>query len=188
MGTGPLNLRKMTRFLSMPSLIAVIGSALGFYLLCEINDWLFQALAYAEGVNWVFLPSGLRLGLVLMFGGAGALGVVLGSLFVGLERPQALEVTVVAAFLSGLAPWLARWVCLRALGLRDNLSHLKARQLMQMALIFALISAVLHQVLYVSTGLSDSLLKGTAVMALGDLLGTLLVLYGIKLLLRARPS
>ena len=172
----------------MPSLIAVIGSALGFYLLCGINDWLFQALAYAEGVSWVFLPSGLRLGLVLMFGGAGALGLVLGSLFVGLERPQALEVTVVAAFLSGLAPWLARWVCLRALGLRDNLSHLKARQLMQMALIFALISAVLHQVLYVSTGLSDSLLKGTAVMALGDLLGTLLVLYGIRILLRARPS
>ncbi len=178
----------MKRFLSMPSLIVVIGSALGFYLLCQINDWLFQALAYAEGVNWVFLPSGLRLGLVLMFGGAGALGVVLGSLFVGLDRPQALEVTVVAALLSGLAPWLARWVCLRALGLRDNLSHLKARQLMQMALIFALISSVLHQVFYVSTGLSDSLLKGTAVMALGDLLGTLLVLYGLKIALRIRPS
>jgi hypothetical protein len=178
----------MKRFLSTPSLITVAGSATGFYLLCELNDWLFRALAYAQGVSWVFLPSGLRLGLVLMFGGAGALGVVLGSLFVGLDRPQALEVTVVAALLSGLAPWLARWVCLRALGLRDNLSHLKARQLLQMAMIFAVISAVLHQVLYVSAGLSESLLKGTAVMALGDLLGTLLVLYGLKIALRIRPS
>ena len=168
--------------------MAIAGSAIGFYLLCELNDWLFRALAYAQGVSWVFLPSGLRLGLVLMFGGAGAVGVVIGSLFVGLDRPQALGVTVVAALLSGFAPWLARWVCLRALGLRDNLSHLKARQLMQMALIFALISAVLHQVLYVSTGMSESLLKGTAVMALGDLLGTVLVLYGLKVVLRARPS
>jgi hypothetical protein len=170
----------MTRFFSTSSLMAVAGSAIGFYLLCELNDWLFRALAYAQGVSWVFLPSGLRLGLVLMFGGAGAIGVVIGSLFVGLDRDQPLEVTIAAALLSGLAPWLARWVCLSTLGLRADLSNLKARQLLQMALVFAVISAVLHQVLYVSTGLSESLLKGTAVMALGDLLGTLLVLYGLK--------
>jgi hypothetical protein len=173
----------MPQLLTMPRLIAVIAGAVGFYLLCQLNDWLFQALAYAEGVSWVFLPSGVRLGLVLMFGGAGALGVVIGSLFVGLDRDQTLTVTVAAAMLSGLAPWLARWVCLRTLGLRADLSNLKARQLLQMALVFAVISAVLHQVLYVSTGLSDSLLKGTAVMALGDLLGTLLVLYGLKVAL-----
>jgi hypothetical protein len=170
----------MKHFLSTPSLIAVAGSALAFYLLCELNDWLFQSLTYAQGVSWVFLPSGLRLGLVLMFGGVGAVGLVIGSLFVGLGREQTLEVTMAAALLSGLAPWLARWVCLRALGLRAGLSNLKATQLLQMALVFAVISAVLHQVLYVSVGLSNSLLEGTAVMALGDLLGTLVVLYGLK--------
>ena len=170
----------MKHFLSTPSLIAMAGSALGFYLLCELNDWLFQSLTYSQGVSWVFLPSGLRLGLVLMFGGVGAVGVVIGSMLVGLGRDQPLEVTMAAALLSGLAPLLARWVCLRTLGLRAGLSNLKARQLLQMALVFAVISAVLHQVLYVSTGLSNSLLKGTAVMALGDLLGTLVVLYGLK--------
>jgi hypothetical protein len=170
----------MKRFLSTPSLIAVAGSALGFYLLFQLNDWLFQALVYAEGVNWVFLPSGLRLALVLIFGGAGAVGVILGSLLAGLDNPQSTEVSVAAAVLSGLAPWLARWLCRKALWLRSDLSNLKAAQLMQMALVFAVISAVLHQTLYVSTGLSDSLLEGTAVMALGDLLGTLLVLYGLK--------
>jgi hypothetical protein len=111
----------MTRFLSTASLIAVAGSALAFFLLCKLNDWLFQALAYAQGVSWVFLPSGLRLALVLMFGGAGAVGLVIGSLFVGLDRDQPLAVTVAAALLSGLAPWLARWVCLSTLGLRSSL-------------------------------------------------------------------
>ena len=171
----------MTRLLLTPSLIAVAGSALGFYLLYQLNDWLFQALVYAEGVNWVFLPSGLRLALVLIFGGAGAVGVILGSLMAGLDNPQSTEVTLAAAVLSGLAPWLARWLCSKALWLRSDLSNLNTSQLLQMALVFAVISAVLHQTLYVSTGLSDSLVKGTAVMALGDLLGTLLVLYGLKL-------
>jgi hypothetical protein len=167
----------MTRLLLTPSLIAVAGSALGFYLLYQLNDWLFQALVYAEGVNWVFLPSGLRLALVLIFGGAGAVGVILGSLMAGLDNPQSTEVTLAAAVLSGLA----RWLCSKALWLRSDLSNLNTSQLLQMALLFAVISAVLHQTLYVSTGLSDSLVKGTAVMALGDLLGTLLVLYGLKL-------
>jgi hypothetical protein len=164
----------------MPRLIAVIGSALSFYLLCQINDWLFQALAYAEGVSWVFLPSGLRLGLVLMLGGCGAVGVVIGSLFVGLDRPQALEVTFAAAVLSGLAPWLARWVCLRALKITSDLKELNARRLLQMTVIFSIISALLHQTLYVGVGLSHGFVEGTAVMALGDLLGALLVLYSAK--------
>lgn len=167
--------------LSLPQVLAVAGSALGFYLLCQANDWLFEPLTYAQGVNWVFLPSGLRLALVLLLGGAGAFGVMIGSLLVGLGRPLSLEVAAAAAVLSGLAPWLARWICLRSLRLSTDLVELKAHELLKMALVFALISALLHQVLYVGAGLSDSLIKGTAVMALGDLLGTLLVLYGLKI-------
>jgi hypothetical protein len=168
------------KFFSTPQLLAVIGSALGFYLLSHANAWLFESWTYGHGVNWVYLPSGLRLALVLMLGGAGALGVMIGSLLAGLDRPLSLEVTAAAAVLSGLAPWLARWICLKALRVGSDLAGLKATDVLTMAVIFALLSALLHQVLYVGTGLSDSLLKGTAVMALGDLLGTLLVLYGLK--------
>ena len=55
--------------------------------------------------------------------------------------------------------------------------------MLQMALIFALISAALHQILYAGAALSESFIKGTLVMATGDLLGTVLVLYALKLAL-----
>ncbi|MFM7343581.1 MAG: hypothetical protein ACKO3Q_13055, partial [Betaproteobacteria bacterium] len=58
--------------------------------------------------------------------------------------------------------------------------------LLKTAALFAVVSAVAHQLLYVSLGLSESFVQNASVMALGDLAGTLLVLYGLKLLLIAR--
>jgi hypothetical protein len=165
-------------------MIAVAFSALAFFLLCEINDLLFQHLAYSPGVSWIFLPSGLRLLLVLMLALPGAIGVMLGSLLAGLSRSMEPELALAAAFISGLSPWLARWVCLRTMHIKGDLKELSALQLLQMALVFAAISAVLHQTLYVAVGLSQSFLHGTAVMAVGDKLGTLVVLYLVKLALR----
>ena len=162
-------------------MIAVAFSALAFFLLCEVNDLLFQHLAYSPGVSWIFLPSGLRLLLVLMFGGAGAIGVALGSFADGLGREAGLEVTVAAAMISGLAPWLARWFCLKSLKIQSDLNALSARQLVQMAAIFSVFSAVLHQALYVGVGMSPTFAQGAAIMAIGDLLGTLLVIYTFKL-------
>lgn len=173
----------MTPLGRFDSTIAVAFSALAFFLLCQINDLLFQHLAYSPGVSWIFLPSGLRLLLVLMLAGPGAIGLMLGSLLAGLSRSQELELALAAAFISGLSPWLARWVCLRTMHVKSDLNELSALRLLQMALVFAAISAVLHQALYAGVGLSTNFLEGAAVMAIGDLLGTLVVLYLVKLAL-----
>jgi hypothetical protein len=69
------------------------------------------------------------------------------------------------------------------LQLEPSLGNLTARRLLQMALIFSLISAVLHQALYVPTGLSGSFIKGSAVMTVGDFVGCLMVLYGLKIVI-----
>ena len=161
-------------------LAVVVLSALSFYLLCRCHDLFFHGLLYSHGVSWIFIPSGLRLALVLLFGAKGAIGVVLGSLAVGLERAQALELTMAAALISGLAPWLARATCIRFFELKSDLSNLSAKLLLTMAPICALISAVMHQWLYVSAGLSSSFVQGTVVMAIGDLLGIMVVLYALK--------
>ena len=165
---------------------AVLLSAASFYLLCKVNDLVFQELVYSHGVSWIFIPSGLRMALVLLLGAKGAVGVMLGSLMVGLGRGQSLEVTVAAAILSGLAPWLARAICIRFLDLHADMRNLSGKLLLMMAPLFALVSAVMHQWLYVSAGLSASFLEGTLVMALGDLLGAVLVLYTLKWVLSRR--
>lgn len=165
------------------NLSLAIPSAVIFYLLTQANDFLFQQFVHSTGVSWIYLPSGLRLLLVLLLGAPGAIGVVLGSLAEGLGRPTGLEVAVAAALVSGLSPWLARWFCLKTMQIQSNLSELSAQRLLQMALIFSVFSAVLHQALYVGVGLSPNFAEGAAVMAIGDLLGALLVLYAVKLAL-----
>lgn len=164
-------------------LLAMSVSALGFYVLSEVHDRLFEWTQYSQGVSWVFLPSGLRLALVLLFGGSGAIGVMVGTFCWGLDAPVPIGVHAAAAVISGGAPWLAYWICKRALQIQPSLVNLTAAQLMQMALIFSLTSALLHQALYVPTGLSTSFIKGSVVMAFGDFIGCLAVLYGIKTLL-----
>jgi hypothetical protein len=41
----------------------------------------------------------------------------------------------------------------------------------------------LHQALYVPTGLSGSFIKGSAVMTVGDFVGCLMVLYGLRIVI-----
>jgi hypothetical protein len=167
----------------------IIGlSAAGFYLLFQLNDLLFQQLDYARGVSWLFLPSGLRLGLVLLLGFRGAVGVVLGSLLIGLDNDLHWIEAVLAALVSGLAPWMALWLSQRTLGLRSDLSNLSPAMLLKMAVVFALISAAAHQLLYLSLGITQSFFKSLSVMAIGDLAGTLVVLYVIKWLVGRRTE
>ena len=119
---------------------------------------------------------------MLIFGGYGALGLVIGSLWPGLDEGKPWLDAALTGLVSGLAPWAARWFSQRYLGLQADLSNLRLGLLTQVALVFALISAISHQVLFLSLGLSEGFLRSTSVMAIGDLAGTLIVLYGLKLL------
>jgi hypothetical protein len=169
--------------------LAAIGmSAVSFYLLFQLNNLLFEKLDYTYGVSWLFLPSGLRLALVLLFGFYGAIGVMLGTLLIGLGDDTTWVAAVLPSLISGLAPWLALDVSRRMFHLQTDLSNLNAALLLKMALVFAVISAVAHQLLYLSLGLTENFLKSTSVMAIGDLLGTLVVLYGLKLMMGRRPK
>ena len=61
--------------LSQWALMLLISSFL-FVEFFRLNDWLFSALEHTHGVNWIFLPAGFRILLVLVFGMPGALGIV----------------------------------------------------------------------------------------------------------------
>lgn len=170
----------MIRFLKFIAVVA--GVALVYALLHLLNELLFHRLRFSAGVEWVFLPSGLRLLAVLLLAAKGALGVALASALIGLFRvfPEDPITSLGAGVLSGLAPWLARHGATRALGIREDLAGLGAADLLKLALIFALVSASLHQLWYVARGHSESLLQGIAAMAVGDLIGAVLVLYAAR--------
>ena len=116
----------------------------GFYF---INGLLFSVFDHAPGVMWVFIPSGVRLTNTLLFGPWGALGIVLGSLMVAFQDPRLVDpVTVtVASLISGLAPLLARHICVQVVGLKADLDALTASSLLRAVLIFSAVNACLQQ-------------------------------------------
>lgn len=61
------------------SVALTLGSAVLFVSFFHFNGWLFSELAYTQNVNWVFLPAGFRIVLVLILGLPGAAGITLGT-------------------------------------------------------------------------------------------------------------
>lgn len=157
---------------------AVMGSGLAYYAAFHLNFFLFDWLEFSQGVNWVFLPSGLRLLLVLVLGVPGALGIVMGSCVINyqLHGLDANLFNIVTALISGGAPLLARSLCVDLLKMQTNLEGLTSQSLLKISTLFAALSAVLHQVWYFWIGYSTSFATSAGAMAIGDLLGTALLL------------
>jgi hypothetical protein len=75
------------------------------------------------------------------------------------------------------------------LKLNPDIQYLKPRQLIQLTVVFAIISPVLHQLWYSWNNSSTQFVQATLVMIVGDLLGSLIILWGLRLFvwwLRAR--
>jgi hypothetical protein len=70
------------------SSILVLASALSYYLIFCLNKLLFDNYEFSYGVNWVFIPSGVQLLLVLLAGIEGALGIFWASKLSNYPIPQ----------------------------------------------------------------------------------------------------
>lgn len=167
----------------LQSATLIVGTTALFYVaLFLLNGFLFSALDYSAGVAWIFLPSGVRLVAVLLFDKWGALGVALGALMLAFHdlRLTDPETVAVAACISGLAPLLARQICLNLTDLDVNLTALTAIGLLRVTVIFSATSAGLHQAWFAWRGVASFTPSSLLVMFCGDMVGAILVLYAAK--------
>jgi len=164
----------------------VLVCAVFYFFAFQLNAHLFGDLQFSAGVNWVFIPSGLRLLLVLVLPELGAIGIVLASFAINYlyGAPDAHLFNIVTSAISGLTPLAARYVAIHALRVHVDLSGLTGQNLFKASLLFALLSALAHQIWYVSQGATTDFIASTLVMALGDLLGTVLVLAMASVLIK----
>jgi len=165
-------------------------TGLAYIVAYLFNENLLPFTRFADGVNWIYLPSGLRLTLVLVFGMPAALGIAWSSLLLALwpHGWDNWQQGLVTGLISGGAPWIALLLCRRVLSVQADLSGLRARTLLMMSFIFAITSAALHQAWYGWSDPSPGRAMQFAVMALGDLVGTLLILYlGYWILKKTAP-
>ena len=167
--------------------VVVVGCAAAYLVMFWLNQLVFANSSFSEGVDWVFLPSGVRLACVLVFVHWGALGVALATAAISWQAQDegGILAASITGAISGFAPWLARWLYLRFTGIGTDLAQLSSATLLGMAVLFAVVTATMHQLWYWSRGMTQDLLQSIAVMALGDFVGCLIVLYALKLALSA---
>ena len=166
----------------------ILISGLAYGILFYFNAWLTSSLVFAAGVNWIYLPAGLRLFLTLIFGLPGAIGISISSFLISYNGASPLDLIACLGIglISGFAPYLARIFVVKNIHLEPDLSNLSLQKLGLCILIYALWSAGLHQWWFSIMGLEDA---GTVdhflVMLFGDILGSLLLIaiikYGIDL-------
>lgn len=158
-------------------------SAVTYTILFYINAWLTTNLTYGLGVNWIYLPAGLRLFLTLVFGLSGALGIAVASFLICYlgDFPPELITCIGVGLISGFAPYLARTFVVSNVNVSPDLGNLSLPKLALCILIYALLSAGLHQWWFAVRGLDETgSFNHFLVMLLGDVLGTVLLIGLIK--------
>ena len=163
-------------------LAGVLISALAYSTLFFINDWLTEALKYDLGVSWIYLPAGLRLFLILIFGLPGAIGIAIASFtisFFGDFLPD-LVTCIGIGVISGFAPLLAKWVVVSNIPINNDLSNLSLQKIIFCVVVYAFMSAGLHQYWFVLRGLESGSLDHFLVMFVGDIAGSILLIALIK--------
>jgi len=176
-------------FLMGSAISALLYSAVFFF-----NDWVTEAVKYDLGVSWIYLPAGLRLFLILIFGLAGAIGITLASFaisYFGVFPPD-LVTCIGIGLISGFAPLFAKSVVVSNTYISNDLSSLSIQKIILCIVVYALMSAGFHQYWFLLRDLESGSLNHFLVMFFGDIAGSILLIavikYSIDLLRRRKPK
>jgi len=141
------------------------------------NEHLLSATEVAAGVNWIYLPAGLRMCYALVLPVQGTLAIFTATLLLAARDPSLTGLLVVEnAAITAAGPILARTVAIQHLGLKPDLSNLNTRMLLMLAALFGFFGTALHQSFFASIGRESAFVS----MWIGDTLGCLLFLYALK--------
>ena len=158
-------------------ILALIAALI--YFLSYLSSYQLSALyEFSHATSWVYLPSGVRLLLVLVLMELGAIGILLGTLAIDyyLHLSQDHAYNWITASVAGGSAYLGLKLAQRGLKLRDDLHRLNQWQLIQVCLIFSVVSPLMHQTWYWIHGDTEHFWFSAGVMALGDLGGSVIVL------------
>lgn len=175
-----LNLR--LRFFMFLAAMAIHGSMMA------LNEPLFRQTEFLQGIGWIYLPAGTRLLCTLLFGGAGALGLLVSGWIACMLYyfPGDVLRSTMGAFAGAVGPYLVYLAASQRHGLRASLANLTPKTLLLCAVGCALASPLLHHFWFALRG-DANILSGFLVMFIGDLAGTLIVIYTAKAMLSRVP-
>ena len=166
----------------------VVLSAMLYMAFFYFNQLITAPLEDARGVNWIFLPAGLRIFLTLIFDYSGAIGLAIASWLINLIGfyEYDLTSTLGIAMICGVAPLLGRHFVIHNLNVQADLSNLTLKQLLAIIIAYSILSSGLHQVWFFERGLDSAGWNHFFAMFCGDVAGSILFIalikYGIDLI------
>lgn len=151
--------------------VLVLFTVVIFIATLALNELLFKAFEFGPGINWIYLPAGVRMLALLMFADAGGLGILLASwivCFFWLFPDDYLR-----SFMGGIVAPAAPYLCYRGaqawFGIKPSLANLTPRRLLLCALAYSFASPLLHHIWFALHGDKVNLLRGFGAMFAGDL-------------------
>lgn len=167
----------------------VLVTIIMFSLSLWVNEMVFTRMEFAQGINWVYLPAGMRLLCIFLFAEAGLVGLLLVSWWSAFFYvfPDDPIRAFVGGIISAIAPYLTYLVARRAMGIKASLSNLTSVRLFYCMVGCAFASPLLHHLFFYFHGQTEHLFSGFVAMFTGDLVGSLIVIYAAKALLSLTP-
>jgi hypothetical protein len=158
--------------------LLVLICAVAYFYAFKLNLYWFNWIEFSHGVNWIYIPSGVRLLFVLIMPRLGAIGVALSSIAVNYSYgdTDAHVFNIVTGVMSGVSPYIARYLARRWLNLDSLLVNLTGRDFFKISVLFAVVNALLHQLWYFWMDKTQDFLASALAMGVGDWFGTVLVL------------
>jgi hypothetical protein len=169
---------------------SVTGTLVAFIVSLWINQEVFSHTSFVLGVNWVYLPSGIRLLSTLLVGVDGFLGLLAAGLLADFLYwfPHDPVRAVAGAVLGSLAPYLVYRLALEYYDLRASLANLTPKRLLVLAMAYSVANPLFHHLWFAMTGETVNWLESFFSMFVGDLTGALIVLYAMKGILTLLPK
>jgi hypothetical protein len=152
-------------------------TVLAFLCLNWLNEIVFLPIEQSNGINWVFIPAGIRLLSTMLFGLAGFEGLLLAGIYLNFFHFhfQSDFRAWSGALAGALGPYLASLLFKHWFHLEPRLKRLTAHRLLFTGVLCGLMSPVLHHtVMWILTGHVDW--TALSAMIIGDTVGILIVL------------
>jgi hypothetical protein len=168
---------------------SIVGTALFFIASLWANQAIFTHTEFVRGVNWIYLPAGIRLLSTLLLGVDGAIGLLIASWLVDFFYffPNDPVRSFVGGIIATAAPYAVYRLAREFHGLNASLSNLTAGRLMLLMIAYAIAGPLLHHIWFYLSGDTHDIVSRFMAMVIGDFSGTVIVIYALKAALHFLP-
>jgi hypothetical protein len=139
--------------------------------------WVFKSLEVNHYVSWIFLPAFIRILSVLLFGWTAVIGLIIGAIITSQPADTGHATPYVLAIISGVGPMFAVRFCESILKLPPTLIGIRPSHLFIFAITGSFVNVSLNGCHFALHNLPSHPITSLSPMFIGDMLGTIIMLY-----------